>query len=48
MSLSVKIMDDLKATMRAKDTVALEALRESNRKFLAQTASGSKENNRRR
>lgn len=44
MSLSVRIMDELKAAMRAKDTVALEALRAiKSELLLAQTASGSKE-----
>jgi uncharacterized protein YqeY len=44
MSLAVKIMDDLKTAMRAKDTVALEALRAIKAEILlAQTASGSKE-----
>lgn len=44
MSLSAKIMDDLKTAMRAKDTVALEALRAIKSEILlAQTASGSKE-----
>ena len=44
MSLSVLIMDDIKAAMRAKDTVALEALRAIKSEILlAQTASGSKE-----
>ena len=42
MSLSVKIMDELKNAMRAKDTVALEALRAIKSEILlAQTASGS-------
>ncbi len=42
MSLSVKIMDELKAAMRAKDTVALEALRAIKSEILlAQTATGS-------
>ena len=44
MSLSAKIMNDLKTAMRAKDTVALEALRAIKSEILlAQTASGSKE-----
>ena len=44
MSLSTLIMDDLKIAMRAKDTVALEALRAIKSEILlAQTASGSKE-----
>ncbi|MBC7524320.1 MAG: GatB/YqeY domain-containing protein [Flavobacterium sp.] len=44
MSLSVKIMDEIKNAMRAKDTVALEALRAIKSEILlAQTASGSKE-----
>ena len=44
MSLSVQIMDDMKIAMRAKDTVALEALRAIKSEILlAQTASGSKE-----
>lgn len=44
MSLSILIMDDLKTAMRAKDTVALEALRAIKSEILlAQTASGSKE-----
>ena len=44
MSLSISIMDDLKTAMRAKDTVALEALRAIKSEILlAQTASGSKE-----
>ena len=42
MSLSVKIMDELKNAMRAKDTVALEALRAIKSEILlAQTATGS-------
>ena len=41
MSLSVKIMDELKNAMRAKDTVALEALRAIKSEILlAQTATG--------
>lgn len=44
MSLSIKIMDDIKTAMRAKDTVALEALRAIKSEILlAQTATGSKE-----
>ena len=44
MSLSILIMDDIKTAMRAKDTVALEALRAIKSEILlAQTASGSKE-----
>jgi uncharacterized protein YqeY len=44
MSLSIKIMDDIKVAMRAKDTIALEALRAIKSEILlAQTASGSKE-----
>ncbi|NRT11549.1 GatB/YqeY domain-containing protein [Flavobacterium sp. 14A] len=44
MSLSTNIMDDIKTAMRAKDTVALEALRAiKSELLLAQTASGSKE-----
>ena len=42
MSLSTKIMDELKTAMRAKDTLALEALRAIKSEILlAQTASGS-------
>jgi uncharacterized protein len=42
MSLSVKIMDEMKNAMRAKDTLALEALRAiKSELLLAQTASGS-------
>ena len=42
MSLSVRIMDELKTAMRAKDTVALEALRAIKSEILlAQTATGS-------
>ncbi|WP_395077605.1 GatB/YqeY domain-containing protein [Flavobacterium sp.] len=42
MSLSVKIMDEIKNAMRAKDTVALEALRAIKSEILlAQTATGS-------
>lgn len=44
MSLSAKIMDTMKEAMKAKDTVALEALRAIKSEILlAQTASGSKE-----
>lgn len=44
MSLSVQIMDEIKNAMRAKDTVALEALRAiKSELLLAQTATGSKE-----
>lgn len=44
MSLSTQIMDSMKEAMRAKDTVALEALRAiKSELLLAQTASGSKE-----
>jgi uncharacterized protein len=44
MSLSTQIMDSMKDAMRAKDTVALEALRAIKSEILiAQTASGSKE-----
>lgn len=44
MSLSIKIMDEMKTAMKAKDTVALEALRAiKSELLLAQTASGSKE-----
>jgi hypothetical protein len=44
MSLSSNIMEDIKTAMRAKDTVALEALRAiKSELLLAQTASGSKE-----
>lgn len=44
MSLSIQIMDEIKNAMRAKDTVALEALRAiKSELLLAQTASGSKE-----
>ncbi|OCB74530.1 GatB/YqeY domain-containing protein [Flavobacterium crassostreae] len=43
MSLSTNIMDEMKTAMRAKDTVALEALRAiKSELLLAQTASGSK------
>ena len=42
MSLSTKIMDELKTAMRAKDTLALEALRAIKSEILlAQTASGN-------
>ncbi len=44
MSLSAKLMDDIKTAMRAKDTIALEALRAIKSEILlAQTATGSKE-----
>ncbi|WP_395044173.1 GatB/YqeY domain-containing protein [Flavobacterium sp.] len=44
MSLSEKIMDEIKTAMRAKDTIALEALRAIKSEILlAQTATGSKE-----
>ncbi|HEX8576621.1 MAG TPA: GatB/YqeY domain-containing protein [Flavobacterium sp.] len=44
MSLSTQIMDEMKTAMRAKDTVALEALRAiKSELLLAQTASGAKE-----
>ena len=44
MSLATQIMDSMKDAMRAKDTVALEALRAIKSEILiAQTASGSKE-----
>lgn len=44
MSLSAQIMDNMKEAMRAKDTVALEALRAIKSEILlAQTATGSKE-----
>ena len=44
MSLSTQIMDSMKEAMRAKDTVALEALRAIKSEILlAQTATGSKE-----
>lgn len=44
MSLSIQIMDEIKTAMKAKDTVALEALRAiKSELLLAQTASGSKE-----
>lgn len=44
MSLSIRIMDEMKNAMRAKDTVALEALRAIKSEILlAQTSSGAKE-----
>lgn len=44
MSLSTQIMEHIKDAMRAKDTVALEALRSiKSELLLTQTASGSKE-----
>ncbi len=44
MSLSTQIMDEMKTAMRAKDTIALEALRAIKSEILlAQTATGSKE-----
>ena len=44
MSLSVRIMDEIKNAMRAKDTVALESLRAvKSAILLAQTETGSKE-----
>jgi uncharacterized protein len=44
MSLSTQIMDEMKNAMRAKDTVALEALRAiKSELLLAATASGNKE-----
>jgi len=44
MSLSTQIMDEMKTAMKAKDTVALEALRAiKSELLLAQTSSGSKE-----
>lgn len=44
MSLSNQLMDSIKTAMRAKDTVALEALRAIKSEILlAQTASGNKE-----
>ena len=44
MSLSTHMMDEIKIAMRAKDTVALEALRAiKSELLLAQTATGSKE-----
>ncbi|OIV41987.1 GatB/YqeY domain-containing protein [Flavobacterium johnsoniae] len=44
MSLQAKIMDEIKTAMKAKDTVALEALRAiKSELLLASTSSGSKE-----
>jgi uncharacterized protein len=44
MSLSIQIMDEIKNAMRAKDTIALEALRAIKSEILlAQTATGSKD-----
>ena len=44
MSLSTQIMEEMKNAMRAKDTIALEALRAIKSEILlAQTATGSKE-----
>jgi uncharacterized protein len=44
MSLSTQIMDEIKDAMRAKNTIALEALRAIKSEILlAQTATGSKE-----
>jgi uncharacterized protein YqeY len=44
MSLQVQIMDEIKNAMRAKDTIALEALRSiKSELLLAQTSSGAKE-----
>lgn len=44
MSLSTQIMEEMKNAMRAKDTIALEALRAiKSELLLAQTSSGSKE-----
>lgn len=44
MSLSTHIMDEMKTAMRAKDTIALEALRAIKSEILlAQTATGTKE-----
>lgn len=44
MSLSTLIMDDIKTAMRAKDTIALEALRAIKSEILlAQTSTGAKE-----
>ncbi len=44
MSLQTQIMDEIKTAMRAKDTVALEALRAiKSEMLLATTATGSKE-----
>ena len=43
MSLSANIMEEIKTAMRAKDTIALEALRSiKSELLLAQTATGSK------
>lgn len=44
MSLSARLMDDIKIAMRAKDTIALDSLRAIKSEILlAQTATGSKE-----
>lgn len=44
MSLSTQIMEEIKTAMRAKDTIALEALRSiKSELLLAQTATGAKE-----
>ena len=44
MSLSIQIMEEIKNAMRAKDTIALDALRSiKSELLLAQTATGSKE-----
>lgn len=44
MSLQAKVMDEMKAAMRSKDTVALESLRAiKSALLLAQTENGSKE-----
>ena len=44
MSLATQIMDEMKNAMRAKDTIALEALRAiKSALLLAQTESGAKE-----
>ncbi|HPW97208.1 MAG TPA: GatB/YqeY domain-containing protein [Flavobacterium sp.] len=44
MSLSAKVMSEMKEAMKSKDTIALEALRAiKSELLLAQTASGSKE-----
>jgi uncharacterized protein YqeY len=44
MSLQIQIMDEIKNAMRAKDTIALEALRSiKSELLLAQTSSGAKE-----
>ena len=44
MSLSTQIMEEIKNAMRAKDTIALEALRAiKSELLLAQTATGSQE-----